>query len=78
MDVLHRIQGILSNALDRRLDEITPDSRLVEDLGADSLDSIELVMDLEDEFGIEITDSELDGIKTVGQLVAIAEEKIGK
>lgn len=78
MDVLGNIRRILCNSLDRDPGEITPDSRLVEDLGADSLDSVELVMVLEDELGIEIDDSELDGVKTVGQLVEIVGSKLAK
>lgn len=78
MDVLGNIRRILCNSLDRDPGEITPDSRLVEDLGADSLDSVELVMALEDELGIEIYDSELDGVKTVGQLVEIVGSKLAK
>lgn len=78
MDVLDSIRGILCNSLDRDPGQINPESRLVEDLGADSLDSVELVMALEDELGIEIDDSELDGVKTIGQLVEIVGAKLAE
>ncbi|PCI39956.1 MAG: acyl carrier protein [Thiotrichales bacterium] len=50
-------------------DQIAPDASFVEDLGADSLDTVELVMALEEEFGSEIKDEDAERIKTVGQLL---------
>lgn len=52
-------------------DRITPDATLVDDLDLDSLDVVELVMDLEDEFGIEISDEDSERVETVGDLVAL-------
>ena len=57
--------------------EVKFDSRFVEDLGADSLDTVELVMALEEEFGIEIPDEDAEKAKTVGDVVEYIDKKIG-
>ena len=54
-------------------ESITPDTLFVEDLKADSLDLVELVMDLEDRYGVEIPDEQLAEVKTVGQIIEIIE-----
>ena len=54
-------------------ESITPDTLFVEDLKADSLDLVELVMDLEDRYGVEIPDEQLAEVKTVGQIIEILE-----
>jgi acyl carrier protein len=56
---------------------VTPEATFVDDLGADSLDTVELVMALEEEFGIEIPDEEAEKITTVGQAMKYIEEKTG-
>ena len=56
-------------------ENITPETRFVEDLKADSLDLVELVMDLENNYGVEIPDEQLAEVKTVGQIAAIIEEQ---
>ena len=53
---------------------LSPDTRFVEDLGADSLDTVELVMELEEEFGINIPDDEAENIKTVGDALRLIEK----
>lgn len=75
---LHRITVILSDQLD--LDEaiIKPESRIIEDLGADSLDVVEIQMEIEDEFDILPTDDEIEKIKTVQELLELVEAKGGK
>ena len=57
-------------------DALKPEARFVEDLGADSLDTVELVMALEEEFGIEIPDEDAEHILTVGKLVDYLEQKL--
>jgi acyl carrier protein len=64
-----KVSEIISKQLDIDKDTITAESRLIEDLKADSLDVVELIMDLEQEFGIEIPDEELPKIRTVGDIV---------
>lgn len=76
MDIENRMKHILAQSLDVDPGAIRADSNLVGDLGADSLDSIELVMALEDELGIEVGDSEIDGVKTFGQLVEVIRRKL--
>ena len=56
-------------------DEVTEDASFVEDLGADSLDTVELVMELEKEFNMEISDEEASNMRTVGESIKYIEEK---
>lgn len=70
-----RISEIISKQLDIDKETITIDSRLIEDLKADSLDVVELIMDLEQEFNIEIPDDELPKIRTVGDILGYINNK---
>lgn len=63
------IRKILSHQLDIAEESITMESRLIEDLNADSLDVVELIMDLEQQYGVEIPDDELPNFHTVGDIV---------
>ena len=56
-------------------DEVTPEAKFIEDLGADSLDTVELVMAFEDHFGVEIPDEDAEKITTVGEAVSYLEKK---
>lgn len=58
--------------------DVTPQARLISELGADSLDVIELANEIEQEFEIEVTDEEFEKVQTVQQLVELIEEKLGK
>ena len=71
--MLERIQEIIANELGVSKDKVTPDARLTEDLGADSLDAVEIMMVLEEEFGITIDDDNFQNIKTVNDIVAYIE-----
>lgn len=71
--VLEKVKAILSEQFDVEEDSITADSKITEDLGADSLDVVDLLMSLEDEFEIEVPDDEIENIKTVGELVKYIE-----
>lgn len=75
MSTYDRVKKVIADRLDRGEDEITPEASFVEDLGADSLDVVELVMALEEEFEIDIPDEEAEEIKTVGAAVRYIEEK---
>lgn len=74
--VFEKIKGIVSQQLGVDADEITMDSTFVEDLGADSLDVVELVMAMEDEFDLEIDEEEADGISTISDVVEYIKAKI--
>lgn len=71
--VLEKVKSILSNQFDVEEDSITPETTLADDLGADSLDVVDLLMSIEDEFEVEIPDEEVENIKTVGALVEYIE-----
>lgn len=67
--VFEKIRAILANQLDADEDAITMDTDIAADLNADSLDVVELIMSIEDEFEIEIPDDSIENIKTVGDVV---------
>jgi acyl carrier protein len=69
MSVEQRVREIVAEQLERDLNEVTIASSLIDDLGADSLDVVELVMKMEEEFGIEIPDEEAEKIKTVNDVI---------
>ena len=71
--VLEKVKASLSEQFDVEEDSITPDTNLSEDLEADSLDVVDLLMSIEDEFEIEVPDEEIENIKTVDQLVKYIE-----
>ena len=79
--IQERIKTIISEQLDVPVEEITPQSHIVNDLGADSLDSVELVMALEDAFSEEfpdgISEEEAEKLQTVGDLFDYVEKKLG-
>lgn len=71
-----KVRAILAEQLDLEEDQITPESQIVDDLGADSLDIVDLVMNLEDEFDTEIPDEAIEGMKTVGDVVKFIEDQL--
>lgn len=75
--MLEKIKEILADELSLELDEINNNSDLREDLGADSLDMVQLVMTLEDEFDLEIENEEIQTVTTVEGIVAFIEKKRG-
>ena len=70
-----KIFNIISERLGISLSKITLESHLVDDLGADSLDGLEIIMDIEDQFGITIDDQHAESIVRVKDIVAIVESK---
>ena len=74
--VLEKIKKIISEQLEVDQSIITESSTITGDLGADSLDLVDLAMSIEDEFDIELSDEALDKIKTVGDLAAYIEDRI--
>lgn len=75
-DVLEKVKVIIVEQLGVDEEKVTPEARFREDLEADSLDLVELIMAFEEEFGGEISDEEAQGITTVGQAVAYLEKHL--
>lgn len=71
--VFDKVKEILVDQLDLDPDQVTMESSFTEDLGADSLDLVDLVMSLEDEFGVEVPDDAIETMKTVGDAVKYIE-----
>ena len=69
-----RIKDIIVEQLGVNADQVTPEAKFIEDLGADSLDTVELVMALEEEFSIEIADEEAEKLQSVGDVIKHIEE----
>ena len=72
-----RVRAIVVEQLGVKPEQITPEAKFIEDLGADSLDTVELVMGLEEEFGNEIPDEEAEKLVTVGDVISFIEESQG-
>ena len=77
MAVQDKITEIIVEQLGVKPEEVVPEASFVDDLGADSLDTVELVMALEEEFGIEIPDEDAEKIQTVGDAIRYIDEKAG-
>ena len=72
-----KISELIADKLGVELSKIKPEAKFVEDLGADSLDTVELIMQLEDEFNLEIPDEEAEKLTTVGSVVEYIEANAG-
>jgi acyl carrier protein len=72
--IFEKVRAIICDQLELDEDVVTLDAVLLEDLGADSIDLADLVMTLEDEFDMEISDEELENIRTVADIVKFIEE----
>ena len=69
-----RIKKIIVEQLGVNEDQVKPEAKFIEDLGADSLDTVELVMALEEEFGTEIPDEEAEKLQSVGDVIKFIED----
>lgn len=70
-----KVKEITANELGVDLEKVTPEASFVEDLGADSLDTVELVMAFEEEFGIDIPDEDAEQMRTVGDAIKYVQDK---
>ncbi len=71
---LPKVTDIIVEQLGVNADQVKPEAKLIEDLGADSLDAVELVMAIEEEFGIEVPDEEAEKLLSVGDILAYIEK----
>ncbi|MEF9852591.1 MAG: acyl carrier protein [Hydrogenoanaerobacterium sp.] len=74
--VFEKVREIITEQLDVEEDAVIMDANIIDDLGADSLDVVDLVMSLEEEFDTEIPDEEVENIKTVGDIVKYIESQV--
>ena len=74
--VFDKVKKIIVDQLDVEEDKVTEAASITDDLGADSLDVVDLVMSFEEEFDIEIPDDQVEKIKTVGDIVKFIEQKV--
>ena len=74
--MFEKVKAILSDQLNIKGDKIKLESKIVEDLGADSLDVVELLMAMEDKFNCSVSDEEAVSLKTVGDIVKMLESKV--
>jgi acyl carrier protein len=73
-DIAGRLTELVADQLGADRDKVVPDAHFIDDLGADSLDVVELVMTIEEEFGISIPDPDAEKIQTVGEAIAYVEK----
>jgi len=73
--VADRVKEIIVEQLGVNPDQVTPEAKFIEDLGADSLDTVELVMAFEEEFGAEIPDEDAEKLQTVGDVIKYIEDR---
>jgi acyl carrier protein len=76
-DTAAKVKEIIANELGVEIEKVTDDASFVEDLGADSLDTVELVMAFEEEFSIEIPDEDAEKMQSVGDAIRYLKEKQG-
>lgn len=74
--VFEKVKAAVVDQLDVDADKVTMGSSIIDDLGADSLDIVDLVMTLEEEFDVEIPDDQVEGMKTIGDIVKYIEDNI--
>lgn len=77
-DIATKVKAIIAESLGVDINEVTENASFVNDLGADSLDTVELVMTLEEQFGVEIPDEDAEKIQTVGQAIDYIKTKLNK
>lgn len=76
-EIFEKVKAVIADKLSVEPEKITLEARFIEDLGADSLDTVELIMGLEDEFGLEISDEDAEKIRTVKDAVTYIQAKLG-
>jgi len=74
--ISEKVKSVIAEQLGVKPEEVTDNAKFVDDLGADSLDTVELVMALEEEYGVEIPDEDAEKLTTVGEAIKYIDEKI--
>jgi len=74
--IAEKIKAVIAEQLGVKSEEVTEQAKFVDDLGADSLDTVELVMALEEEYGVEIPDEDAEKLTTVGDAIKYIDEKL--
>ena len=77
-DHTSKVKDIIENELGVEREKLTAEASFIEDLGADSLDIVELVMEFEKEFNIDIPDEDAEKLRTVGDAIAYLDQKVAK
>ena len=77
MDIGQKVKQVIAEKFGMNVEDIKDDASFIEDLNADSLDIVDLIMKLEEEFGLSIPDEDLEKIKTVGDAIRYIREKLG-
>lgn len=77
-EVAEKVKAIVAEQLGVKIEEVKEDAKFIDDLGADSLDTVELVMALEEEFGAEIPDEDAEKLTTVGEAIAYIGDRAAK
>ena len=77
-EVAEKVKAIVAEQFGVKIEEVKEDAKFIDDLGADSLDTVELVMALEEEFGAEIPDEDAEKLTTVGEAIKYIDEKAAK
>ncbi|MEW6724633.1 MAG: acyl carrier protein [Bacillota bacterium] len=75
---IERVRKLIADQLGMEVEEVTLEKRLIDDLEADSLDIVELMMTFEEEFNVEIPDEEVERLRTVGQVIEYIQAKLGE
>lgn len=78
MAVAEKVKSIIAEQLGVKIEEVKPEAAFIDDLGADSLDTVELIMALEEEFSVEIPDEDAEKMTKVGDAIKYIEEKAAK
>ena len=78
MEVETRMAGLITEQLGVSKDEVSPSASFLDDLGADSLDIVELVMSMEEEFDVEIPDDDVERLVTIGDAIVYLKERLAE
>ncbi len=77
MAVTEKVKSIIAEQLGVKIEQVTPEASFIDDLGADSLDTVELIMALEEEFSVEIPDEDAEKMTKVGDAIKYIQDKTG-